>query len=349
MEEPIEAIALWELGYSKETAGAMTDAIKYYRKALRMNPDVEKLYRKKMHDEWRLNEEMKKLKLNSNVNIVDGSSETDPDGRKEETEGLSQTEDLVELPCWILDMLPDDILSMIIDMVVLSSADSWMNLSLTCKKFNLLCFHDSSPYRTFAEYIYKKQVYNENEMRLNGISDIQALAETVWGQNYRKMLKERPYIKFHGIYISVVNYLRHGSIPEGSSSLLNPIHMITYYRYFRFYPDGRCIRLLTTDEPNIVVPGFSLERCSERKDSDFCSWSLSLDDGLDQLTIKRNRRKDGLEFNEILKISNRGHKKFSKLKWIASSATRQDGTTMQFSLSKEKPFHFSKAKSYRDC
>ncbi|CDO96266.1 unnamed protein product [Kluyveromyces dobzhanskii CBS 2104] len=346
MEEKSEAIELWEKGFSKETAGAMTDAIKYYRLALRINPNVEKLYRKKLQEEWRLEEEMKKLQLNPNGNS-DGLSDAVVDVTvRENTEDLSQDDDQIELPCWILNMLPDDLLTKIIDHIVLTSADSWVNLSLTCKKFNSLCFHDSSPYRTFAEYIYKKQVYNDNEMRLNGISDIKTLAETLWGQDDRKMLKERPYIKFHGVYISVVNYLRHGSIPEGSSSLLNPIHMITYYRYLRFYPNGKCMRLLTTDEPSVVVPELSIEEHANKKDVEICSWSLSLEEGLGQLKIQRTRAKDSLKFQEELKISNRGQRKFSKLKWVSSSATKVDGTNMQFSLSKEKPFHFSKVKSY---
>ncbi len=336
MDEGIDAITLWEQGTAKERAGAMTDAIKYYRKALKIEPNVEKIYRKKLHEEWKLSEELKKLELSEGAENASAN---------EQSEEIPQEE--IDLPpCWILEMLSDEILLRIINEIVLSSAETWVNLSLTCKKFNALCFSDSTPYRTFARYIYSRQVYNEDEMRLNGISEVQTLADTIWGQNYKKMLTERPYIKFHGVYISVVNYLRHGSIPEGSSSLLNPIHMITYYRYLRFYPNGSCLRLLTTNDPSIVVPSFSIENQPDIKDADICTWSLSLDEGLGRLAIKRTRTKDELEFLEELQISNQGHRPFNKLKWINSSATKLDGTVMEFSLQKEKPFIFSRVKYY---
>lgn len=35
------------------------------------------------------------------------------------------------------------------------------------------------------------------------------------------------------------------------------MHIVTYYRYLRFYPDGTVLSLLTTTEPGEVVGGFS--------------------------------------------------------------------------------------------
>src|SRR5215471_1395307 len=33
----------------------------------------------------------------------------------------------------------------------------------------------------------------------------------------------------------------------------NPVHLVTYFRYLRFFRDGRCIKYLCTDEPSAVV------------------------------------------------------------------------------------------------
>ncbi|PGH28894.1 F-box protein 9 [[Emmonsia] crescens] len=77
-----------------------------------------------------------------------------------------------------------------------------------------------------------------------------------WSQVFQAF----PRIRFTGIYISTVNYTR----PGANSGLQNiswnrPIHIVTYYRYLRFYPDGSVISLLTTTEPVEVVPHISKE------------------------------------------------------------------------------------------
>lgn len=72
---------------------------------------------------------------------------------------------------------------------------------------------------------------------------------------YAFMFHNRPRIRFSGVYISTVNYSR----PGGSSAnqvvtWSTPIHIVTYYRYLRFYRDGTLISLLTTHDPQEVVP-----------------------------------------------------------------------------------------------
>lgn len=42
-----EAIAIWEKGVLKEKDGSMSDAINFYRSALKIHDNVESLYRKK--------------------------------------------------------------------------------------------------------------------------------------------------------------------------------------------------------------------------------------------------------------------------------------------------------------
>lgn len=44
-----EAIAIWEKGVLKEKDGSMSDAINFYRSALKIHDNVESLYRKKKY------------------------------------------------------------------------------------------------------------------------------------------------------------------------------------------------------------------------------------------------------------------------------------------------------------
>lgn len=333
LEDPViyEAISIWEKGVIKERDGSMADAIKYYRSALKVYENVEKVYRKKLHEEWLL---FKKLQ---NLNVADENQNS------KDIKDVEDAEDEEELlPCWILEMIPNDILLRIVNNVVLSSGESWINLSLSCKKFNDLCFHNSVPYRTFKNFIYPKQVYDNELVKLNGEDSIQQLAEVLWDKNYELMLKQRPYIKFEGVYISVVNYLRHGSNVDGSSSLLNPVHMITYYRYFRFYEDGKVLRLLTTDEPSTVVKHFARE--NKIRYSHLCPWKLFFDGETNYVTITRSNEK--YSFSERLTITNQGHKRHQRLKWASSTVEDNEGNISNCSLTNEKPFFFSRVKSY---
>ena len=70
---------------------------------------------------------------------------------------------------------------------------------------------------------------------------------------YREVLRSHPRIRFNGCYISTVNYQRPGASSSSQVSWNTPIHIVTYYRYLRFYRDGTCISLLTTHEPAEVV------------------------------------------------------------------------------------------------
>ena len=335
LRDPVifKAIEIWEKGVFKERDGSMADAIKFYREALRVYGDVERVYRKKLHEEWNLFKKMESLKLEKEDDAAKGTKEGNGDD-DDDAESL--------LPCWILEMLPNDVLLKIVSRVVQRSGTSWVNLSLTCSKFNELCFHTSTPYKTFKNFIYPKQVYDNELVKLNGEDTIKELETVLWGTNYELMLKERSYIKFEGVYISVVNYLRYGSNAEGSSSLNNPVHMITYYRYYRFYEDGMVLRLLTTDEPTTVVKHFTRE--NNIRSSHLCTWKLYFDGETSYVTITRSNEK--YTFEEKLTIRNQGRKRFQRLKWLESTVEDQEGGISPCSLKNEKPFFFSRVKSY---
>lgn len=330
-----EAIAIWEKGVLKEKDGSMSDAINFYRNALKIHDNVESLYRKKILDEWMLHKKLSGLSMTTDA--PDEQNETGKDD-------LSVEENAELQPCWILEILPDDILLRIIKKVILMSGESWVNLSMTCSTFSKLCFHDSVPFKTFAKYIYSKQIYDKMAMDLNGITDINTFEKEIWrGDDYR-MLRERPYIKFEGVYISVVNYVRYGSNAESSLSLLKPVHMITYYRYFRFYENGQCLRLLSTDEPSAVVKHFSKE--NKPRHSHMCYWSLGFDYDFGHLKITRSDEK--YTFIEEFQIKNQGNKRYQRLKWLSSIVVDKEGNASNYSLRNEKSFFFSRVKSFKD-
>lgn len=78
--------------------------------------------------------------------------------------------------------------------------------------------------------------------------------------SWSQVFQSYPRIRFTGIYISTVNYMRPGATSSFQNVSWNsPIHIVTYYRYLRFYPDGSLVSLLSTTEPVDVVPHISKE------------------------------------------------------------------------------------------
>ena len=71
--------------------------------------------------------------------------------------------------------------------------------------------------------------------------------------DYQHMLHNRPRLRFNGCYISTVNYIRPGGNTASQVTWNTPVHIVTYYRYLRFFRDGTCASLLTTTEPTDVV------------------------------------------------------------------------------------------------
>lgn len=327
---PHQAVSIWEKGVQKERDGSMTDAIKYYRQALRLDEKVEKIYRKKLHEEWLLQQQFAEL------NVTTGPEATTETGDDDKASGEEMP------PCWIFEKLPNDLLLRVIRQVILLSGESWLNLSLTCTRFNELSFNNSVPFQVFASYIYKKQHYDETSLELNQVSDLNLLEQELWNNDCEKMLKDRPYVKFEGVYISIVNYLRHGVNAEGSSSLISPIQMITYYRYFRFYPDGSCLRLVTTDEPSHVVN--RLCKDAHPRHSEMCQWSLGLEDDFGHLTIRRSGEK--YSFVEELQIKTHGRRRHHRLAWLNSLVIDKEGNVSECCLRNEKPFNFSRVRSF---
>ncbi|KAK6443038.1 hypothetical protein LTR95_000752 [Oleoguttula sp. CCFEE 5521] len=80
------------------------------------------------------------------------------------------------------------------------------------------------------------------------------LLHTTYNHSYRQLLRSRPRLRFNGCYISTVNYTRAGANSANSLSWgSTPVHVVTYFRYLRFFRDGTVISLLTTVEPADVV------------------------------------------------------------------------------------------------
>jgi F-box protein 9 len=148
-----------------------------------------------------------------------------------------------EKPCY-LSSIPDELLLNILLHLSLSSLSSLSRLSLVCKKLLTLSQGENSLYKALCFHYFR--AFDSPATLLARIPD--------YNNEWRRMLIERPRLRFDGCYIATCHYLRPG---VNDLSWNTPIHMVTYFRFVRFYPDGTCITVLTTVEPREVVHSVS--------------------------------------------------------------------------------------------
>jgi F-box protein 9 len=103
------------------------------------------------------------------------------------------------------------------------------------------------------------------------------LLHNTYHSSWRQMFRLRPRIRFNGCYISTVNYTRAGATSTNTLTWGAPVHVVTYFRYLRFFRDGTCISLLTTAEPADVVHHLTKENLHSHHTSNMLPSSVMKD------------------------------------------------------------------------
>jgi len=205
----------------------------------------------------------------------------------------------------LLARLPDEVLSVILTQLMLPSrVGAFPKLGLveafaiSSRKARLLTLADAGLYKRACRLVYQPPYQipppDSEEERNEGECD--RLCEQFHGNDWRRFWLEQPRIRTDGCFISVVSYLRRG---ETENAWVSPSHLVTYYRFLRFLPDGTVISLVTTVSPseiarsidmNLRMKGLSVGRWKLREDTISC-WNLT-DPLVDQpkYTIEQNYR-----------------------------------------------------------
>lgn len=183
-------------------------------------------------------------------------------------------------PSCPISSLPEEILTHILVEVAIIDVASFVRLALVCKRLAYLVATEESIWKRVClgsevgfgamHYSWQKEIIGgplvveevyPDELDTGGdivkIPDLAMTTETllnsVYSSSWHKMFRLRPRIRFNGCYISTVNYMRPGQASPTLVTWNSPVHIVTYYRYLRFFRDGTVISLLTTSEPADVV------------------------------------------------------------------------------------------------
>ena len=82
--------------------------------------------------------------------------------------------------------------------------------------------------------------------------------------SWRDAYVHEPRVRMNGTYIATCEYTQQGMSEE--NVWVRVLHVVRFFRYLRFFPNGRCLSWLTTDEPADVVhrlePGIRSKGCA---------------------------------------------------------------------------------------
>ncbi|QPG74830.1 hypothetical protein FOA43_002166 [Brettanomyces nanus] len=347
------ALELFEVAASKERVGLLTDAVEFYRMAYKLDDKVDLKYRKKIFEDLpplekrkdgipKVDHRFKKLDL-SKIRV----RKTLASYKNCQFEPLDESLS----PVLAISVLPDEILMKIMKILLLGDSPSWFNFSMSCKKCAYLGLYDGTIWRLLARIVYPHQVYQKGNNR-----DYRVYIRKQWGRNYLKMLNERPFIKYRGVYISTVILQKEGGRGELSSAWTAPFRIITYYRYLRFYEDGRCLKLLTILEPKKVIPRFKqnwrgLIKADQVDENTIGKeWQRVYEGAFTinlqgDLVIESDGAYPDWTFTDKLKIVNGGrYSRHHKLMWLDMGYKNKHGEPGSFSLEGEKPYVFNRDK-----
>ncbi|XP_075484914.1 F-box protein 7-like isoform X2 [Primulina tabacum] len=86
--------------------------------------------------------------------------------------------------------------------------------------------------------------------QVNGLTENYKILHSKYDGSWKKMWLLRPRLRTDGLYVSRNTYIRAG-IAEWKIS--NPVHIVCYFRYLRFYPSGRFLYKNSSQKVKDVV------------------------------------------------------------------------------------------------
>lgn len=347
-----KATELFLRAVQEEQNGAVYEAIKFYRMAMQLVPDIE----------FKINYSRPPDADRGGGNYMEDS---DADGEIEDLLAYFEQQLTLELHPKIctpelemtqthISALPREILMYIFRWVVSSEVDmrALEQLSLVCRGF-YICARDPEIWRSACLRVWGRNC-----------------TKVVPFKSWREMFLQRPRVRFDGVYISKTSYIRQGE--ESLDGFYRAWHHVEYYRYLRFFPDGFVLMLTTPDEPLSVVPRlrtknsrmesvllghFRLSQETDNQTKVFVVVCKKKEEKASEFQRNRFYRRNTAPeaehaFHVGLHLTSRGRQSFSKLVWIHHSCHityKLTGETVITTFDLDRmytPFFFARVKSY---
>ncbi|KAK5945890.1 hypothetical protein PMZ80_000028 [Knufia obscura] len=286
--EPTTALEHYERAVEKEGQGKLGDSLSHYRRAFKLDDSVDQAYKEKhFAHKW------KPSKPNpSNAAVTVPSTAHHSQSAEAGKQAVPQTTaqliasfadcDIENAPPMIegdapppcpIRKLPTEVLLELLDHIARIDISIYARLASVCKKLAYHVYTESSIWKRIslgAEFGLASQQYHfatdiqgrpiiwsavEDEEEDIDERPMPPVTDALFpaNQDWREILHSYPRIRYTGVYISTVNYTRSGGTSATPSTWGSQVHIVTYYRYLRFFRDGTLISLLTTHEPIEVI------------------------------------------------------------------------------------------------
>ncbi|QSZ37445.1 hypothetical protein DSL72_008541 [Monilinia vaccinii-corymbosi] len=417
--KPQSALEHYEKAVEKEVQGNLGDSLDLYRKAFRLDDQVDRKYKNKHFPP-------SAFPPKPTASNLSNTSATGPNATNHSLDGPAPTiKQLIESfsdlsiepvppeiegtpapPCPIAS-LPDEILIHIFKEVAIRDVAEFARLAQVCKRIAYLVATGEQIWKRISfgsefgfgamHYGWQTEIMGEPldiepqivlpledsdkeqapSIPLSNEAITHSLLQSIYLSSWKQMFRLRPRIRFNGCYISTVNYIRPGQASPSAVAWNSPVHIVTYYRYLRFFRDGTVISLLTTTEPSDVVHHLTKELLEYHRKNQFshlpssvmCDarrgrWRLSsLNDSPPESDIEPSLKTGGSEgtlyvetegvherylYRMELKMTSAGKTvKNNKLAWNGFwNYNKLTDDWAEFTLKNDRPFFWSRVKSY---
>ena len=318
-KEPTSALEHYEKAVEKESQGNLGDSLSHYRKAYRLDAKVDQSYKNKHFPAKSKRNDANPSNAAATVPSTAHHSSKEPTVLLPTDELIQTFANLPILgadplipgdrppPCPIKD-LPHEVLLELLRHTAIIDPALFVRLARVCKKLAYHVYTERAIWKRVAlgpEFGLSGQLYSfatdvqgrevidrllENEGA--DVPNITHDAKQVHigekdfaaDEDWREVFHSHPRVRFTGVYISTVNYTRAGGASASQVTWNSPVHIITYYRYLRFFRDGTVISLLTTHEPTEVVHHLTRENVSLVRAGDKQSHPLNFTSGAPALS-----------------------------------------------------------------
>ncbi|CAE6457002.1 unnamed protein product [Rhizoctonia solani] len=248
-------IDIYAEAVEKEQRGELNEALDLYRRAFRLDPNVDRAYQ--YHN---ATESLQALTLapipptskpepihvaaTSTHSIRTLISAFPPASEL----AFSPEDERQPVP---ITRVPDELLLHILKLLDVPSIERF---ALVCRRARVVTV-DPDLWRDFVTLTYVPPQIPTTVRLIEYI--------TRFDYDMRRLYIELPRLRLDGVYIAVCHYVRRG---QSENLWANVEHLVTYHRYLRFLPDGRVLSLLDQNlepreavhliTPDLVMKGF---------------------------------------------------------------------------------------------
>ncbi|KAI8818418.1 uncharacterized protein EV422DRAFT_508278 [Fimicolochytrium jonesii] len=324
-----------------ERMGDLSAAMKKYREAHRLDPEVEKKYRAILQQPSHPFHKQQKALPDPNASLYTYYDFHEvahaDDSKSSQSDSGTLAKALQRMDIQFIPhnenrkspfhRLPSEVVSHIIQWAILLQGQSIScSLSLVSKKMCVLVA-EQSVWRAVCEKVHGPLAN----------PDIPLSSELpLYRDSWMDMWLDRPRIRRDGVYISRMNYVRQG---EGQG-FYAPVHLVTYYRYLRFHRD-RVSFWTTTVDPAAAL---KILAADEVKQKGYMLGEYTLEGKDVFLHMRSSERVGTFRAHLTLTQSRRGRQ--NKLVWVAYWQEKTGGFKSEIPTKTLRSFIFSKVNSY---